>query len=513
MGKRLGVGIIVIAVLAIGAGILANPSSGGSAAFGKGGPSNHAALGRAQGELFAAAVVLAGAPPRARHLPAQPAPQSRGRAVAVHPSSAAPHGAPARAMVKQKAVPRAPQVPVVDPATVLLPPSGPLLLLNPNTAAPGATISVLGSNFAPSMLVTLTLETPTTRHALFLDTAEAGRDGNFSKTVVLPSTVTSRTFRVMAWQPQGAPRLHLGAVSAEAHGSLSMGSPTATLSTAVGKPGDVVYTSARGFDPGEAVAVYLNNLGTAPVTTLHADGGGALSLTPVPVPYGPPGATSLLLLGRHSQGLAAVPFEMLSLYPTASVSSYAAVADTILSFTASGFGPDETVDVRVNTPDQFAVGQLRTDGGGTLRNEGGFRIPFSMHGKNSFVLTGERSHTSTIVTFSVLPYTPMAQPSSYGGGPGTAITFYGSGFARHETVRLWRGWPGQGGTQVATMTTDSHGNLVARPGLYFIGPDSRPGKLLFILAGDKSVTAVPVTFNVQAAGGPVDLGASATGGQ
>jgi hypothetical protein len=385
------------------------------------------------------------------------------------------------------------------------------LLLNPNTAAPGATISVLGSNFAPSTLVTLTLEGLAHSRPIVLDTAEAGRDGTFSKTVALPSTMTSRTFRVMAWQPQDAPRLHLGAVSAEADGSLAIGSPTASLSTAVGKPGDVVYASARGFNPGEAIAVYLNNLGTAPVTILHADAGGALSLVPVPVPYGPPGATSLLLLGRQSQGLAAVPFEMLSLYPTASVSSYAAVADTVLSFSASGFGPDETVDVRVNTPEQYAVGRLHTDGSGGLRNEGGFRIPFSLHGKNSFVLTGERSHTSTIVTFSVLPYTPLAQPSSYGGGPGTAITFYGSGFARRETVRLWRGWPGQGGTQVATMTTDGHGNLVARPGLYFIGPGSRPGKLLFVLVGDKSDAPVPVTFTVQAAAGPIDLGAN--GGQ
>jgi hypothetical protein len=201
---------------------------------------------------------------------------------------------------------------------------------------------------------------------------------------------------------------------------------------------------------------------------------------------------------------------MLGLYPTASVSSYAAVADTVLRFSASGFGPNEAVDVRVNTPDGFAVGKVHTDSAGAVRNAGQFRIPFSLKARNTFVLTGEQSHTSTTVTFTVEPYQPIAAPSSYGGGPGTAITFYGSGFARHETVRVWLGQPG--GQQVATLRTDGRGNLVARPGLITIKSTTRPGKLVFTLTGDKSVTPAPVTFSVQAAGGPVDLGTTGSAG-
>jgi hypothetical protein len=95
------------------------------------------------------------------------------------------------------------------------------------------------------------------------------------------------------------------------------------------------------------------------------------------------------------------------------------VADTVLRFSASGVGPDEAVEVRVNTPDGFAVGKLHTDSVGTVRNAGQFRIPFSLKGRNTFVLTGEQSHTSTTVTFTVEPYQPTAAPSSYGGRPGT----------------------------------------------------------------------------------------------
>ena len=48
--------------------------------------------------------------------------------------------------------------------------------------------------------------------------------------------------------------------------------------------------------------------------------------------------------------------------------------------------------------------------------------------------------------------------------------------------------------------------LIAKPGLYLIGSNTQPGKLRFLLAGDKSVTQVPVTVNVAPAAGPVQLG-------
>ena len=392
---------------------------------------------------------------------------------------------------------------VVDPATVPLPQAGPLLLLNPNTAAAGATLNVLGSGFDGKKLITLTLLPAAGGKDLTLDTAQAGSDGTFSKNVVLPTALVGDTFKVVATERKGP-------ASAQAIGTLAHGSPVATLSTAVGKPGDAVYASARGFNADELVDVFLNNLGTRPVVTLKADGSGTLSLVPVPVPYGPAGPTSLLLLGRQSLGLAAVPFEMLNLYPNASVSSYAAVADTVLHFSASGFGPNEDVDVHINSPDSVLVGRLRSDSIGNLRNGGNFRIPFSLKGRNTFVLTGEQSHTSVTVTFTVEPYQPIAEPSTYDGSPGTAFTFYGTGFARNETVQVLLN-----GQQVATLTTDNLGNLIAKPGLYLIGAQTKPGKLRFILTGDKSVTQVPVTVNVAPAAGPVQLGApiSAAGGQ
>jgi hypothetical protein len=392
-------------------------------------------------------------------------------------------------------------VQVVDPGKIQLPQPGPLLLLNPNTAALGGTIDVIGTGFDGGKLVTLTLVLPKKQASMVLDTAQASRSGDFSKNVTLPSSLPSYSFRIVADERKGN-------AHAEAPGTIAVGSPRATLSTNVGKPGDTVYATASGFTANELVDVFLNNLATTPVTSLQAGADGKLLLAPVPVPYGPPGPTSLLLLGRQSHGLAAIPFELLSLYPNASVSSYSAVADTVLRFSASGFGPDEYVDVHVNMPDSVIVGRLQADSSGNIRSGGSFRIPFSLKKQNTFVLTGEQSHTSATITFTVQPYTPLAVPSTYDGSPGTAFTFYGSGFARNEMVRVYLN-----GNQVATMSTDNLGNLVAKPGLYLIGSNTQPGKLRFILAGDKSVTQVPVTVNVAAPAGPVQLGvANPTGG-
>src|SRR5919198_4210116 len=301
--RRLVIGVIVLVLLAGGAGLLANV--GGPQAA-----SNAATEGqgtRVPG-TFGALRQTRAAPKVPVRRTATPVPDMR--ATAARHSAASQQTAVAAASQRRPAaqhqgrhVPAA-TLRVVDPASVNLPPTGPLLLLNPNTAAPRGTINVLGSGFDARKLVTLTLlpggpgATSTQQHAVVLDIAQAGRDGTFGKNVTLPSTLHGPTFQVSAQERNGSAR-------AVAQGTIAIGTPTATLSTAAGKPGDIVYASAHGFDPNEPVDVFLNNLGTAPVTTLHA-GGGGLSLAPIPVPYGPVGPTALLLLGRHSRGLAAV---------------------------------------------------------------------------------------------------------------------------------------------------------------------------------------------------------------
>ena len=86
------------------------------------------------------------------------------------------------------------------------------------------------------------------------------------------------------------------------------------------------------------------------------------------------------------------------------------------------------------------------------------------------------------VRWSVLPYMPNAQASTYGGLPGTTVSFYASGFARQEVVHVYIGHAQNNtGNMVSCFLTDDRGNAVAA-GSYVVpaavvedmyGPDVR----------------------------------------
>src|SRR5437879_4586537 len=138
--KRLIYGVAVIALLAVGAGLLANlggaqvASHAATAGYPRSGPPGHTP--RRPEAVSTPQVPWA-------HQPAggTAAPRAHRRVTAAPHSTATRHTPVLAALHAVRHVP-ADTVAVVDPASVALPPTGSLLLLNPNTAAPGATINV-----------------------------------------------------------------------------------------------------------------------------------------------------------------------------------------------------------------------------------------------------------------------------------------------------------------------------------------------------------------------------------
>ena len=80
-------------------------------------------------------------------------------------------------------------------------------------------------------------------------------------------------------------------------------------------------------------------------------------------------------------------------------------------------------------------------------------VPFGLRGKQTLIFVGQQSKAPTTASFDTLPYTPSAQPSTYGGRPGTTLTFYAVGFARDEIVHA-----------VIGRTRDAPGDEVSCPG-------------------------------------------------
>jgi hypothetical protein len=103
-----------------------------------------------------------------------------------------------------------------------------------------------------------------------------------------------------------------------------------------------------------------------------------------------------------------------------------------------------------------------------------------------------------------LPYMPNAQTSTYGGLPGTTISFYASGFARSEIVHAYVGsTQNSPGTMVSCFRTNDKGNAVAA-GSYVI-PGGAQGKLSFKLIGVKSNGVATTTMSVSAPPSPVQV--------
>ncbi|MGO4429354.1 hypothetical protein AB4Z54_64130, partial [Streptomyces sp. MCAF7] len=86
--------------------------------------------------------------------------------------------------------------------------------------------------------------------------------------------------------------------------------------------------------------------------------------------------------------------------------------------------------------------------------------------------------------FTVLPYSPSAEPSTFGGKAGTTLSFYCSGFAPNETVTVYAGSGSVAGRKIAVFQVDGRGKAAA-VGSYRITTADENG-VSFKLIGSKS---------------------------
>ena len=380
----------------------------------------------------------------------------------------------------------------------------PLVLLNPSSARPGSTIGVTGSGFDAGSTVDITLKRSKDDQGKSLGFVQADKSGSFGGfNMTLPSDYVSGPFIVIAQQ-------HGGGKQAMATGTVAANSPQVTFGTQVGKPGDVIAFSLKGFAPDEAVKVYFNSLTSPVLDTVHTDQSGNLRQDSLSVPFGAIGNNAFIFVGQKSQSPVTVGFLMLNLYPTLSVNTYATRADSTVTFSGKGFGPNERVLIHLNSVQSPPVAVVSADGTGAFKNAAAFTIPFQLKGKNTFISIGEQSQAPSTVSIDVLPYTPLAEASTYGGRPGTTVTFYGTGWARDEVVHVFAGQGGQSrGDMVSCFMSDAHGNFGAA-GSYTVSPTLQAGQLVFTLIGNKSQVPAAAKMQIMAPDSSIPLTAGAT---
>lgn len=373
---------------------------------------------------------------------------------------------------------------------------GPLILLNPGVVRQGTSVGVTGSGFDPGAVIDLTIKhqgATTTQASTFVQADKGGTFDNASLDV--PTTLSSGSFIVEAKERNSHN-------TAQAVGTIAGGAPQVKLGTAVGKPGDVIVLALHGFAPRETINVFWNTLSGQPVTTFQADGGGGIGQGKIQVPFGAVGNNTFLFVGATSQSLVAASFLVLQLYPTVKLGSYALKADSAMTFSGSGFGPGERVFVFLNSTNGSPLTVINTDSAGAFKNAQGFVVPFTVSGKQTLIFMGEQSRAPDAVNFTVLPYTPVVEASTYGGLPGMTISFYGTGFAHNEVVHVYAGHTKSTlGTMVSCFQADNKGNAAAQ-GSYLI-PGNAQGTLGFALVGAKSGGVGVASLNISAPPSPV----------
>ena len=375
--------------------------------------------------------------------------------------------------------------------------AGALLLLNPGVVRQGVSMGVTGSGFDPRITVDLLVKQRKSDPGQPIGLSRTDKYGNFYGNLTVPQTLSSGPFFIEA-RERGGTRV------AQAAGVVAGGAPQLKLSEQVGKPGDMITVSIHGFSPYEKINVFWNTMIGQPFTTLQADSSGGIGQAPVQVPFGAAGVNTFLFVGSKSLSMVAASFDLLSLYPTIKLSSYALRADHQINFSGAGFGPGERVLVYLNNTQGQPMAVVQTTQNGRFANATGFVIPFSLRGRQTLIFLGEESRASVAVSWTVLPYMPNAQASTYGGLPGTTVSFYASGFARQEVVHVYVGRAqNNGGNMVSCFQTDDRGNAVAA-GSYVV-PGNAQGKLAFSLVGAKSAGVATANMSIMAPPSPVQV--------
>jgi len=374
--------------------------------------------------------------------------------------------------------------------------TGPTILLNPGLVRPGTPVSVTGFGFDPGVPVDIALVRPGASKGTGVATVKVDKNGAFTANFMVPQAVGANAPTVVAKQRNNGK-------TAQTKALVPAGIATVKVGKIVGKPGDRIGLSASGFTPGEPVKVYWGTLAGQPAATLQADQGGGIGQTSLRVPVAAVGNSTLALVGDKSQTVATSPFQVLGLYPNIKVSPYALRSANRLRFSASGFGPDERVLVYVNSISGPPAMVVQSDTNGAFSGAG-FVVPFGLKRTQSLILIGELSRAVVRSGFLVLPYTPNAQPSTYGGAPGTSLTFYSSGFAANEVVLIYKHKThDSAGELVGAFRADEKGRAAAA-GQYMIAGDP-PGKLTFTLVGRKSGGVATAAVTVQGSAVPVQV--------
>jgi hypothetical protein len=381
--------------------------------------------------------------------------------------------------------------------------AGPIIVINPGLVAPGGKATVEGAGFDAKSTVDLFLKTSAKQtEGKSIATAKTDRWGSINAQITVPEEV-SRGAVVVAQQHDGDKAAEAQLVSGGVIGSVK-------VNKQVGKPGDSVSLSVRGFQAGEPIDVYWGRAGGKPDATLTADGSGGIGRADIKVGVAPTGPSTLILVGKKSRTTASAPFQVLGLYPSIKSSPYALKAGQRITVSAGGFAPGERILYYINSVGGIPAFTANADANGKV-GAVSFSVPFGLKGRQSLTAIGDQTRAVARSGFQVMPYSPAAEPSTYSAKAGTTVSFYVTGFAARENVTLYVGGPNGDARKITTFQVNDKGAADAVGSYQITKADE--GGVTFQLVGSKSGGQAKTSVNAAKQGGQQNQGQQGQQGQ
>ncbi|MGE5618993.1 MAG: hypothetical protein ACM3US_07000 [Sphingomonadaceae bacterium] len=365
----------------------------------------------------------------------------------------------------------------------------PFLVLRTGQVRRGGPLVVGGQLFEPYQELELALrgEGGDDDSTLVLGTAVTDKNGVMADTSFpLPENLASGVYAVVAVPTMGG-----GPVEASVR--VESDQTWGRLTSDTTKPYSAVGFEAGGFKPGENVAVYLDNLGTQPLSVAVASDQGDISGV-LRVPFAQEGSHSVLFYGDQSRMPAEVGLTILGFYPWVVLDNYSPGPEQQVGFAGSDFAPGETVHVFFNSLESGPVAAVQVGDDGTFKAPGAVRLAPGLKGEQTLLFVGNQSQTTSEVEFTIQPYPSVLQLTLWAGPPGSEVAFVGNGFAAGEEVNAYVGEPGQG-APVSTFRADEKGNF-SDAGAIRIPHDAEPGEFTLSVTGQVSGTQASVVFKV-----------------
>ncbi len=365
--------------------------------------------------------------------------------------------------------------------------SGPIIVINPGLVNPGGSAAVEGGGFDKKATVDILLKArKSDTKGRAIGSVRSDKSGSIYARFTMPESAGNRPATLVAQQRGSTKAAEAKVITGGAVG-------TAKINKLVGRPGDVVTVTARGFRPGETIDVFWGRTTGIPVTTLHTDSSGSVGQAAIKVGVAPTGSSTLVLVGKRSKTTATAPFQMLAMYPSMKSKPYALKAGQRITLSANKFAPGERVLVYINSTGGLPAFTAQANGMGQIRDVA-FNVPFGLKGRQTLMAIGDQSRAVVRSGFTVLPYTPSAEPSAFGGRAGTTLSFYVAGFAPGETVNAYAGSGSKGQRKIGSFQVDSRGKASA-VGSYKITTADESG-VAFQLIGQKSGGVAKASINM-----------------